>query len=172
MDTKVNYAAFKVMKDAGFSTLRINFRGVGKSDGAFTEGEGELNDASVSLDWLQKKNEDFRSCWIVGFSFGAWIGFQTLMRRPEVDGLILIAPPVNLYDFNFLSPCPIKTLIIRAEQDEIVKKDSLKEFFETFKKQKNADVSMETISKSNHLFEGKLDPLMNTMTKYIEKNKS
>ena len=39
-------------------------------------------------------------------------------------------------------------------------------------KQKNADVSMETISKSNHLFEGKLDPLMNTMTKYIEKNKS
>jgi len=63
MDTKVNYAAFKVMKDAGFSTLRINFRGVGKSDGAFTEGEGELNDASVSLDWLQKKNEDFRSCW-------------------------------------------------------------------------------------------------------------
>ncbi len=55
MDTKVNYAAFKVMKDAGFSTLRINFRGVGKSDGAFTEGEGELNDASVSLDWLQKK---------------------------------------------------------------------------------------------------------------------
>ena len=63
MDSKVNYAAFKVMKEAGFSTLRINFRGVGKSDGAFTEGEGELNDASVSLDWLQKKNEDFRSCW-------------------------------------------------------------------------------------------------------------
>ena len=124
--------------------------------------------------WIgyKKKNEDFRSCWIVGFSFGAWIGFQTLMRRPEVDGLILIAPPVNLYDFNFLSPCPIKTLIIRAEQDEIVKKDSLKEFFETFKKQKNANVSMETISKSNHLFEGKLDPLMSTMTKYIEKNKS
>ena len=54
-----------------------------------------------------------------------------------------------------LSPCPIKTLIVRAEQDEIVKKDNLKEFYETFKKQKNADVSMETISKSNHLFEGK-----------------
>ena len=94
------------------------------------------------------------------------------MRRPEVDGLILIAPPVNLYDFNFLSPCPIKTLILRAEQDEIVKKDSLKEFHETFKKQKNADVTMETISKSNHLFEGKLDPLMASMTKYINKHKS
>ena len=61
---------------------------------------------------------------------------------------------------------------IKKKSDEIVKKDNLKEFYETFKKQKNADVSMETISKSNHLFEGKLDPLMNTMTKYIEKNKS
>ena len=76
--------------------------------------------------------------WIfIGFSFGAWIGFQTLMRRPEVDGLILIAPPVNLYDFNFLSPCPIKTLIIRAEQDEIVKKDSLKDLHKTHKLFKN-----------------------------------
>ena len=93
------------------------------------------------------------------------------MRRPEVDGLILIAPPVNLYDFNFLSPCPIKTIIIRAEQDEIVKKDSLKEFFETFKKQKNAEVSLETISKANHLFEGKLDQLMGAMSKYINKHK-
>ncbi len=93
------------------------------------------------------------------------------MRRPEVDGLILIAPPVGMYDFNFLSPCPIKTLIIRAEQDEIVKKENLKDFYETFKKQKNADVSMETISKSNHLFEGKLEPLMQTMSKYINKHK-
>ena len=104
--------------------------------------------------------------------FGAWIGFQTLMRRPEVDGLILIAPPVNLYDFNFLSPCPIKTLIIKADQDEIVKKDSIKQFFENFKKQKNADVTLETISKSNHLFENQLNPLMETMSKYIKKNRS
>ena len=68
--------------------------------------------------------------------FGAWIGFQTLMRRPEVDGLILIAPPVNLYDFNFLSPCPIKTMIVRAEQDEIVKRDNLKEFLKHLKNKK------------------------------------
>ena len=31
--------------------------------------------------------------------------------------------------------------------------------------------SLETISKANHLFEGKLDPLMGTMTKYINKHK-
>jgi alpha/beta superfamily hydrolase len=89
-----------------------------------------------------------------------------------VDGLILIAPPINLYDFNFLSPCPIKTLIVKADQDEIVKKDSIKQFYENFKKQKNAEVTMETINKSNHLFEGQLDPLMETISKYIKKNRS
>jgi alpha/beta superfamily hydrolase len=65
----------------------------------------------------------------------------------------------------FSHPVLLKHLFSRAEQDEIVKKDSLKEFYETFKKQKNAEVTMETISKSNHLFEGKLEPLMSSMTK-------
>ena len=172
MNNKVVYNLHYAFFNMGFTVLRFNFRGVGRSQGEYDQGVGELSDAASALDYLQSMNNNSKHCWVAGFSFGAWIGFQTLMRRPEVDGLILIAPPVNMYDFNFLSPCPIKTLIIRAEQDEIVKKDNLKEFYETFKKQKNADVSMETISKSNHLFEGKLDPLMNTMTKYIEKNKS
>ena len=91
------------------------------------------------------------------------------MRRPEVDGLILIAPPVNLYDFNFLSPCPIKTMIIRAEQDEIVKKDSLKEFLKPLKNKKCRGFYGNN-PKANHLFEGKLDPLMGTMSKYINKH--
>jgi len=63
-------------------------------------------------------------------------------------------------------------LIIKADQDEIVKKDSIKQFYENFKKQKNADVTLETISKSNHLFENQLNPLMETMSKYIKKNRS
>ena len=169
MDSKVNYAAFKVMKEAGFSTLRINFRGVGKSDGAFTEGEGELNDASVSLDWLQKKNEDFRSCWIVGFSFGAWIGFQTLMRRPEVDGLILIAPPVNLYDFNFLAPCPASGLIVQGKKDDLVPPEETTRLAEKLKSQKNITVDYEEITGANHFYDNETDKLEKTVRSYIER---
>ena len=104
MDSKVNYAAFKVMKEAGFSTLRINFRGVGKSDGAFTEGEGELNDASVSLDWLQKKNEDFRSCWIVGFSFGAPKEKPTIQQDLKSSFFFWSQSRDTLASFNSPSP--------------------------------------------------------------------
>jgi uncharacterized protein len=59
---------------------------------------------------------DSRSCWVAGFSFGAWIGMQLLMRRPEIEGFISIAPPANLYDFSFLAPCPSSGLIIHGDQ--------------------------------------------------------
>ena len=60
------------------------------------------------------------SCWIAGFSFGAWIGMQLLMRRPEIEGFISIAPPANLYDFSFLAPCPSSGLIIHGDKDAVV----------------------------------------------------
>ena len=60
---------------------------------------------------------NLRACWVAGFSFGAWIGMQLLMRRPEVEGFISIAPPANLYDFSFLAPCPSSGLIVHGEKD-------------------------------------------------------
>ena len=171
MNNPIVMDLFSIFDSLGFSIFRFNLRGVGKSEGKFDNGLGELADAAAGLDWIQRQNPNTNQCWVAGFSFGALLCMQLLMRRPEITRFVSISPQPNLYDFNFLSPCPIKTMIIRAEQDEIVKKDSLKEFFETFKKQKNAEVSLETISKANHLFEGKLDPLMGTMTKYINKHK-
>ena len=69
-------------------------RGIEKSEGESEEdGMGELSDAATALDWLQQQNEDINSCWIGGIDFGAWIGSQLLMRRPEVIGFINIATP-------------------------------------------------------------------------------
>ena len=57
------------------------------------------------------------SCWVAGFSFGAWIGMQLLMRRPEIESFISVAPPANMYDFTFLAPCPSSGLILQGDQD-------------------------------------------------------
>ena len=45
---------------------------------------------------------------------------QLLMRRPEVEGFISVAPPANLYDFSFLAPCPSSGLIVNGEIDRVV----------------------------------------------------
>jgi alpha/beta superfamily hydrolase len=45
---------------------------------------------------------------------------QLLMRRPEIEGFISIAPPANLYDFSFLAPCPSSGLIVHGDKDAVV----------------------------------------------------
>jgi len=84
MNNKVVYTLYQCFVRHGFSTLRFNFRGVGRSQGSFDRGEGELSDAASALDWLQTYNPNAQFCWIAGFSFGAWIGMQLLMRRPDI----------------------------------------------------------------------------------------
>ena len=66
MNNKVVYALYHAFVRRGFSALRFNFRGVGRSQGTFDRGEGELSDAASALDWLQSYNANTRSCWIGG----------------------------------------------------------------------------------------------------------
>ena len=89
MNNKVVYTLFRAFSRSGFAALRFNFRGVGKSQGAWGGGAGELADAAAALDWLQAANPEAESCWIGGFSFGAWIAMQLLARRPEIKGFIV-----------------------------------------------------------------------------------
>ena len=120
MNHQIVYQVYYAFVHRNFAVLRFNFRGVGRSQGAFDHGQGELSDAASALDWAQSINPEARSCWIAGFSFGAWIGMQLLMRRPEIEGFISIAPPANLYDFSFLAPCPSSGLIVHGDKDAVV----------------------------------------------------
>ena len=90
--------------------MRFNFLGVGRSQGEFDQGVGELSDAAAALDYLQMHNPNTKHCWVVGFSFGAWIGMQLLMRRPEISGFISVSPPANMYDFQFSCSVPFVRL--------------------------------------------------------------
>ena len=112
MNNSLSLKLHKLFTDLGFSSLRFNFRGVGRSDGEHDGSEGELADSAIALDWLQSQNTDSENFWICGISFGAWVGMQLLMRRPEIPKFILISPPAGKYDFNFLAPCPASGLVM------------------------------------------------------------
>ena len=64
MNNKVTYSLYQEFKNRGFSVLRFNFRGVGKSQGSFDNGEGELADAAAVLDWIQSQNIHSRYTFI------------------------------------------------------------------------------------------------------------
>ena len=83
------------------TVMCINFRGVGKSQGEFDNGMGELIDAAVSLDYLENCIPSSHSICVSGFSFGAWVALQLTMRRPEVDHFVIASPPIKKYDFSY-----------------------------------------------------------------------
>ncbi len=159
MHNKVVYTLNQAFLKCGFATLRFNFRGVGRSQGSYGRGEGELQDAASSLDWLQQTNPNAASCWIAGFSFGAWIGMQLLMRRPEIDRFVSIAPPANVFDFTFLAPCPSSGLIVQGDKDEVVPEESVHKLSEKLSKQRDIKVDYRVMKGANHFFADKLDKL-------------
>ena len=126
MDNNIVSSLFESFSNNNFSTLKINFRGVQKSEGEPEEdGLGELSDAATALDWLQEQNEDANSCWIGGIDFGAWVGSQLLMRRPEIIGFVNVAVPIKEFDFSFLSPCPSSGLIIHPNKQADIEQKNI-----------------------------------------------
>lgn len=170
MNNKIVYNTYQAFKKSDFSTLRFNFRGVGRSQGTYDNGIGELTDAAAALDWLQTENPSARTTWIAGFSFGAWLALQLLMRRPEISGFVAISPPASLYDFSFLAPCPSSGLIIQGTEDKIVQEEIVTELVEKLNKQNSINIDYKKINGADHFYSKSLDDIHNKIKKYIEKN--
>jgi alpha/beta superfamily hydrolase len=169
MNNKVVYTLYHAFVRRGFSALRFNFRGVGRSQGSFARGEGELSDAAAALDWLQGYNANAAECWIGGFSFGAWIGMQLLMRRPEIDGFISVAPPANLYDFGFLAPCPSSGLIVHGDRDQLVPLESVQKLITKLMHQRDISIDFRLIKGADHFFQNRLEELDAEVESYLTK---
>ena len=167
MNNKVVYSLFSCFKDLGFSVLRFNFRGVGRSQGQFEDGPGELSDATIALDWLQSMNPDAKQCWIAGYSFGAWIGLQLLMRRPDINNFIAVTPPANEKDFTFLAPCPASGLIVQGGKDEIVNYHLVETMARRLNQQRNVDIDFALIEDGDHMYNGHLADLYKVSGQYV-----
>ena len=168
MHYKVAHTLARAFARLGLAALRFNFRGVGRSQGLFDNGPGELSDAATALDWMQGYNPDSKFCWIAGVSFGSWISMQLLMRRPEIAGFISVAPPANLYDFSFLAPCPSSGLMINGAEDRVVSTEAVAGLVERLKTQKGVIIDHQVVPKANHFFENEVDELMTNIDAYLD----
>jgi uncharacterized protein len=168
MNNKVVYQLYNAFAERDFATLRFNFRGVGKSQGSYDRGEGELSDAASALDWVQSINRNARSVWVAGFSFGAWIGMQLLMRRPEIESFISVAPPANMLDFNFLAPCPTSGQIIHGGADEIVPEASVAKLVTKLSSQRGVKIDYRIVPEAGHFFSDQLEILTEHAEDYLD----
>ncbi|WGI20415.1 alpha/beta hydrolase [Amylibacter sp. IMCC11727] len=170
MNNKVVYNLHYAFHNMGFTVLRFNFRGVGKSQGEYDQGIGELSDAASALDYLQAMNPNAKHCWVAGFSFGAWIGMQLLMRRPEISGFISVSPPANMYDFSFLAPCPSSGLIINGSGDRVAPPSDTIDLVEKLHEQKGITITHQELEGAGHFFENEhMDTMIGNVDEYVRR---
>lgn len=168
MNNRVSLAMYNHFKDRGFSVLRFNFRGVGRSQGNYNNGDGELSDAATALDWIENQCPNARGCWVAGFSFGAWIGMQLMMRRPEIIGFVAVAPPANDKDFSFLAPCPSSGVILHGDADGTVSPQQVVGLVDKIQTQNGINIDLRFVAGANHFFTSHLPPLIEEMGDYLD----
>jgi uncharacterized protein len=103
----------------GFTTVRFNFRGVGASSGRYDNGVGEVDDLLAVVDWTRARN-GAKPLWIGGYSFGSNVAWRALDRCGEVEGVVLVAPPVAMMDFSARPRRMPNLTIVAGERDDFV----------------------------------------------------
>lgn len=169
MNNRIVYIMYNAFVERGFSVLRFNFRGVGRSQGIFDNGVGELSDAAYAFDWVQQFNTNSPYCWIGGYSFGALIAMQLMMRRPEIEGFVSVSPPAGTEDFSFLAPCPSSGLIVHGDTDEHVPPEPVQKLAQKLDGQKNISVDFSLIKGADHFYQDRFESLTTEVGTYLDK---
>lgn len=128
MNNNVVSALSRMFVSSGIAALRFNFRGVGQSSGSYGEGFSEMIDVASCIDFLvSDKRLDSSKILLGGYSFGSWVAMKTAVSDNRPSRLFMISPPVDMYDFSFLSSEKRPKLMITGDSDFVC---SMKRFDE------------------------------------------
>ncbi len=119
MHNKVVFQSAKALEEAGYETLRINFRGIGASSGSYDEGRGECDDALAALEFLRAAQPAATRCLLLGFSFGAAIAFAADARAGDIDRLIAIGTPAYALSAPDAARTAGRTAFIHGDRDDV-----------------------------------------------------
>ena len=164
MHNKVVFRAAAGLVDAGLTTLRFNFRGVGDSTGEHNEIEGGREDVSDALDYLTGEfpGEDLT---LAGFSFGSRTALEVGFDDNGVARLISIGTPVDKYgDYEFLSKTKKPILFVHGDRDEFGSLESLTKLVDEVKK--STDTELVVFPNCGHFFDEHLIELRETIREW------
>lgn len=162
MNNKVVSTLAKAFVDAGYISIRFNFRGVGLSQGQYDHGIGETADCLAVLEWVQQQRPSAPLA-LAGFSFGAWVALKAGERIAPIL-MVSIAPPVGFRDFSEVrSPlCP--WLAVQGMQDEIVDAGAVVAWLD----QQSPRPEIIKMQNTSHFFHGMLLPLREHVKAFLQ----
>jgi len=148
-------------RKCGHTTLRFNFRGVGKSQGSFDDGNGERRDVSASLARL--KEIGVTHIDLAGYSFGAWVNALPGDGAGLIRHIIMISPPVAFIEFSPEIVLPALKLVVTGSRDEIAPEPLVRKNLLTW----NSAARFELIEGADHFYFGYLEALESILVDHL-----
>jgi alpha/beta superfamily hydrolase len=162
MHTKVVFQGAKALQRIGCAVLRFNFRGIGRSEGAWDGGRGEVDDFRAAVAFMEERYPGAR-LWAAGMSFGAWIAMSAGAADARIDALIGIATPVSNYDFTTVGRSAKAKFLIHGERDVLFPLHEVREFYARAAEPKELVV----IDAADHLFDGKVGDVADALEELL-----
>lgn len=158
MLNKVVATLQRTARDAGYATLRFNFRGVGQSVGEHAHGEGEIDDAEAAARWLLARHPGL-PLTLMGFSFGACVaaclGGRLEAQGVAVERLFMLAPPVMRFAVDGRLPRQGALTVIQPTSDEVVEPAAV----HAWSAQLSRPHELLEVAECGHFFHGRLTEL-------------
>ena len=163
MYNNVVSSIFNNVINHNLGTFRFNFRGVGKSTGSHSNGQGELSDVKGCIDFLTN-NLKINSILICGYSYGAAIGCSAVNYSKNVIGFIAISFPWDFmgleYKLNTQTNKP--KLFIQGNKDELAHYDRFLKHYEDY----DIPKKFEIINGADHFYWGYEEQVANLVYRF------
>ncbi|MBW1851346.1 MAG: alpha/beta fold hydrolase [Deltaproteobacteria bacterium] len=163
MYNNVVQSMISAYKQKGFTTLRFNFRGVGRSEGKHGQGIEEQEDVRSALAFLSETGK--ASIDLAGYSFGSWVNALGLASFDLVKRAVMVSPPVAFIDFSFLGYSPKIKLVISASEDNIAPPAIIKDMLPKW----NPEAELKVIQGIDHSYGGVTSEVASTIKAFLEK---
>jgi alpha/beta superfamily hydrolase len=145
----------------GYSTLKFNFRGVGRSQGAYDNGIGEQKDVLSALSFLS--NMGMERIDLAGYSFGAWVNAHAIQKDTLTKQMIMVSPPVGFMDFNSIVTMDTLKFVVTGNRDDIAPAAMIEKMIPIW----NPNARFEVIDGADHFYGGYLNQLESVLSSTV-----
>jgi alpha/beta superfamily hydrolase len=164
MHNKVVFAAARGVLAAGWSALRFNFRGIGRSQGQHDGGRGETLDAAAALTAAARMHPGL-PLLAAGFSFGSVMAMAAGAAQPGVIALAALGLPTRMTAVEHAPGVTLPLLIVQGELDEFAVLEEVRAFSASWR----GPVDLVVVAGADHFFKGRLDEVESALERFCRR---